>query len=299
MEPSTGNANQTRDDEASLGPWSAVAPGVHVAVAEPDRVNIGLVVGTERCLVVDTGSSPAQGRAIREAVARVTDIPLAGALVTHGHRDHWFGLAAFADLETWGHESLEGRRCADHLLADLIRLGVDRDDVVAPSTMFSLAAAIDLGGGVRVEALHLGEAHTDGDVLALVPGANVLFAGDLVEFAGDPEAPWFSAESSPRGWAGVLNLTMGMVTAETVVVPGHGRVAGRDDLVAQMGALASIPYEAEHLVQEGVSFDDAEERGEWALPWPNIAEGVRTAYREMNALGVRTRLPIVKGDLGD
>ncbi|GAB3702179.1 hypothetical protein GCM10028815_10030 [Mariniluteicoccus flavus] len=281
-----------------LGAWRQVAAGVHVLVAEPDTVNLGLVVGTERCLLIDTGSTPAQGRAVRASIAQVTDLPLAGALVTHGHRDHWFGLQAFADLDTWGHESLAERVAAPVVADDLDRLGLTRDDLAVPSQPFSLVTAIDLGG-VRVEALHLGRAHTDGDVLALVPGVNVLFTGDLVELVGDPEAPWFSDESSPKGWPEVLNMAMGFVDADTVVVPGHGRVGGRDDLVNQMGALAGIPYEAERMVQSGVPLERAGEEGEWPFPWANIAPGVATAYGEMNALGVRTRLPITMADLGD
>ena len=79
---------------------------VFVAVAEPESVNLGLVVGSERALLVDTGSSPAQGRAVRASVAAVTDRPLAAVVVTHWHYDHAFGLAAFADLLTIGHESV-------------------------------------------------------------------------------------------------------------------------------------------------------------------------------------------------
>ena len=40
-------------------------PDVFGAVAEPESVNLGLVVGSERALLVDTGSSPAQGAAVR------------------------------------------------------------------------------------------------------------------------------------------------------------------------------------------------------------------------------------------
>ena len=80
-----------------------------MAVAEPDAVNLGLVVGADAALLVDTGSSPEHGRAVRATVAGVTDRPLIGAVVTHWHYDHAFGLAAFADLATIGHESLPDR----------------------------------------------------------------------------------------------------------------------------------------------------------------------------------------------
>ena len=93
----------------ALGPWQEVAPNVFRAVAEPESVNLGLVVGSERALLVDTGSSPAQGAAVRASVAAVTDRPLTAVAVTHWHYDHAFGLAAFADLLTIGHESVRER----------------------------------------------------------------------------------------------------------------------------------------------------------------------------------------------
>lgn len=57
--------------EYSLGPFVPVADRVHVAVAEPEGVNVGLVVGSTGALLVDTGSSPEQGRAIRAAAEAV------------------------------------------------------------------------------------------------------------------------------------------------------------------------------------------------------------------------------------
>ena len=59
-----------------MGTFEAVADRVYVAVAEPASVNIGLVVGTEGALVVDTGSCPAQGAEIRRRAAAVAgDVP--------------------------------------------------------------------------------------------------------------------------------------------------------------------------------------------------------------------------------
>ena len=60
----------------ALGPWRELRSGVYVAVAEPESVNLGLVVGSQGALLVDTGSSPTQGRVLRASVAAVTDVPV-------------------------------------------------------------------------------------------------------------------------------------------------------------------------------------------------------------------------------
>ena len=113
-------------NEFALGAWRELVPGIYRAVAEPESVNVGLVVGTEAALLVDTGSSPAQGRAIRESVAAVTDRPLVAVVVTHWHFDHAFGLAAFADLVSVGHESVATGSAAPEAAAEAARLGLGR-----------------------------------------------------------------------------------------------------------------------------------------------------------------------------
>src|SRR4029434_8184377 len=117
----------------ALGPWRELRSGVYVAVAEPESVNLGLIVGSQRTLLVDTGSSPEQGRTIRAALAGVTDLPLTAVVVTHWHYDHTFGLAAFADVPRIAHESLRGRLLSAEAAAEAQRLGVDSEELGQPN----------------------------------------------------------------------------------------------------------------------------------------------------------------------
>lgn len=220
--------------EPSIGPWREVGPGVFVAVAEPDAVNLGLVVGTDAALLIDTGSSPEHGRAVRASVAAVTDRPLAGAVVTHWHYDHAFGLAAFDDLATIGHESLPDRLGSPEAATEAVRLGLDPRALAVPNRTIVVATAIDLGGR-RVEIAHLGRGHTDGDLVVVVSDADLVFAGDLIESA---EPPSFGPDSLPDEWAGTLDGLIGLMTATTVAVPGHGEPVGREFVFEQRGEVA-------------------------------------------------------------
>ena len=222
-------------DAFTLGPWRAVATGVFVAVAEPEAVNLGLVVGSERALLVDTGSSPAQGRALRESLAAITDVALAAVVVTHWHYDHAFGLAAFADLETIAHESVAERLRSTGASAEADGLGVDPAELALPTRNIVVAAALDLGGR-RVEIAHLGRGHTEGDVVVVVPDADLVFAGDLIESAGPPS---FGPDSVPDEWAGTLDGLIGVMTARTIAVPGHGDPVDREFVFEQRGRIAA------------------------------------------------------------
>ena len=53
-------------------------------------------------LLVDTGSSPAQGAQLRADVVELTGADPAHVVISHAHRDHWFGLAAFAGFLVTG-----------------------------------------------------------------------------------------------------------------------------------------------------------------------------------------------------
>ncbi len=205
----------------SVGPWQRVAEGVFRSVSEPETVNIGLVVGTDAALLVDCGSSPAHGEQIRAAVATVTDRPLVAVAVTHAHYDHAHGLAAYADLTTIAHES-----AADTLVAS---------GHAGPSRSIVVATAFDLGGR-RVEIAHLGEGHTPGDVVVVVPDARVVFAGDLIESAGPPQ---FGDDAVPGSWAATLDGVIGLMDATTVLVPGHGDPVGREFVFEQRGRIAA------------------------------------------------------------
>lgn len=277
--------------EFSLTPFTEIAPGIHRAVAEPASVNIGLVVGDTGALVVDTGSSPAQGRAIRAAVAHVTDRPIVGAVATHHHYDHLFGLGAFADVVTYGHTSLQASVEANaDLDAELARLGVRRDELAFPTRTFNLAATADVGGR-HIEIVHFGTAHTPGDAAVLVPDANVIFTGDLFEESGPPSA---GPDSDLKGWPRALDGILGTLRAESLLVPGHGEPFDRDFAFTQRGELAGTWAQADYLVQRGVKEEDAYEAGEWNFPEETIRTWLPMIYAALAAEGKRprTRLPL-------
>ncbi len=275
---------------AAPGPWTEVAPGVYVAVAEPAAVNLGLVVGSERCLVVDTGSSPEQGRRLRAAVAAVTDRPLVAAVATHGHYDHAFGLAGFADLTTIAHESVRGRLTSGAGLAEARELGVDPDTLALPNRELVVATAVDLGGR-RVEIAQLGRGHTAGDLLVVVPDADLVFAGDLIESSGPPQ---FGDDCYPDEWASTLDGLIGLMTESTRAVPGHGHPVDREFVFDARGRVAAVAGEIRRLAESGVAVDDALGRGSWAYPESAVADGVRRGYALLDVPpGGRPRLPLV------
>lgn len=256
---------QRNEPTYALGPWQELAPSVWRAVAEPDAVNLVLVAGDERALLVDTGSSVEQGRAVRAAVAEVSRVPLEVVVVTHAHDDHVRGLPAFDDLTTVGHE-----------------------DVAGPNRSMVLAAAFDLGGR-RVEVAHLGRGHTGGDLVVVVPDADLVVVGDLVESAAPPS---LGPDSFLQEWPVTVDGVIGLMTGATRAVPGHGDPVDRPYVYEQRGRLSAVAGEVRRLAESGVSAADAVARGDWAYPVETLAPGLEAAFAQLGPVTPRRTLPL-------
>ncbi len=272
----------------SLGPWDELAPSVWRAVAEPDAVNLVLVAGSERALLVDTGSSPEQGRTVRAAVAAVTSVPLELVVVTHAHRDHAFGLASFDDLTTVGHEDLVDALAGPAAYDDAVALGVDPGTLVGPNRPIVLAAAFELGDR-RVEVAHLGRGHTGADLVVVVPDVHVVVVGDLLESAGPPA---LGPDSFVHEWSVTLDGVIGLMTGPSRAVPGHGDPVDREFVYEQRGRLGAISGEVRRLAGEGVTPADAVETGSWAYPVESLAPGLPAAFAQLGPVTPRRTLPL-------
>lgn len=228
--------------------------------------NIGVVLGRDRALVVDTRSSHVQGREIQEDLRRLTSLPWV-VLNTHHHWDHTFGNAAFRPAEIWGHERCVTRmlersaEAIDEIGRRMPELAPELADVVVtpPDRTFGDLdrPSIDLGGRA-VEVRYLGLAHTDNDVVARLPEAGILFAGDLVEEGAPPAF----GDAYPLDWAATDAALLAMEPGS--VVPGHGRVVDAPFVRAQMEELAL----GRDLIREAHAGGRPAVDAARSLPWP-------------------------------
>ena len=152
-----------------------------------------------------------------------------------------------------------------------------------------MATAIDLGSGVRVEAVHLGRGHTDGDLVVVVPGSDLVFAGDLVESSGPPS---YGPDSYAHEWPATLDGLIGLTTDTTVVLPGHGGPLDREAIFEQRGRVAAVSGEISRLAGLAVPVEEAEARGTWALPFAAVRNGLETALSQARATDPQRRLPL-------
>jgi glyoxylase-like metal-dependent hydrolase (beta-lactamase superfamily II) len=235
--------------------WTEIGHRVFVRRYAFYDQNIGAILGDDGVLIVDTRISHRQADEIRSDLAQLTELPVRAVVNTHGHNDHAFGNHRFRPAPIWGHE-----RCArmvrdtgaaqlakvaeaiPELAADLAEVILDPPD----RTFDGEAATLEFdAGGRRIELLHLGRGHTDNDIVVIVPDADVMFAGDLVE----ADAPPYFGDSYPLDWPGTVERMVEHVAG--AVVPGHGTVGDQAFVVRSMTELRTIA-ELGMLVHQGV-----------------------------------------------
>lgn len=259
MESSEGGNGdgRERDQAVMAAGWTRVGEREWVRVEQPCSVNLGLILGEERALVIDTGAGPRSAGRHLEAIRLLTELPLV-AVNTHHHHDHALGNHAFAGAgvtEFWAHQ---GTIDALDQYGEAQRALLTQEDGepemlaasgpgtrVLPPTHAVTGSPVDLDlGGHQVTLMHLGRAHTAGDVV--VASGPILFAGDIVEQGGHPQFE----DAYPDEWLRVLGKIIAIDELYQSIVPGHGTTVGADEVRAHYHRLARAIQVADTALNE-------------------------------------------------
>ncbi|MHA6759471.1 MBL fold metallo-hydrolase [Streptacidiphilus sp. PAMC 29251] len=248
--------------------WSEVADRVFQRRYHPWDVTVSVIVGADGLAVVDTRCSPAEARELREHLRQLSPAPVRWVVNTHAHFDHVLGNTEFVPpsqvpgAELWAHRAaaaeITGTAVPDHL--------VDRTHT------------LDLGDRA-VQLLFPGRGHTDGDLLLLVPDADALLAGDLVEESGPPA---FGSDSYPLDWAPTLDALLARTGPGTVVVPGHGAPVDAAFVRGQRDELAAVAEQLTARHASGVPVGSALASGQWPYPAEGLRDAAERAYAQLD-----------------
>jgi glyoxylase-like metal-dependent hydrolase (beta-lactamase superfamily II) len=207
--------------------WERLADGVFRCRLSFLDVTVGLVVGRDGAVLIDSGTTVTEAQAIAADVRDMSGGEVSQIVLTHNHFDHILGASAFDGAEIYCAPEVATTMAerADHLRADALGYGADADEVDRAIAALRepehqvRAAVIDLGDRT-VSVSHQGRGHTDHDLIAVVAGDRpVVFCGDLVEESGDPSV---DAESDPVAWPVTLDRVIEAGGSDAVFVPGHG-----------------------------------------------------------------------------
>lgn len=245
-----------------------IAPGIHVIGDRrvPLVPNIGIVLGGEAALVVDTGMGPDNGEKVLSVARRLAGDRRLILTLTHFHPEHGFGAQAFKDKATILYNKAQRDELAAKGEAYLgmfrtfgpgVAEALEGTKLVMPDEVYEgTSTTIDLGGRT-VELTNYGLAHTIGDQLVSVPDAGVWFVGDLAEERIFPIFPWFPPDDADIDAVNWMRVLAAIEAAKPgIVVPGHGSVGGVEILSAVRGYMLDIGPRVAAEKKSGKSADE-------------------------------------------
>jgi len=275
-----------RFEEMAPGVYFAVGTG-SVFV----QSNAMVVVNDDDVLIVDSHVSAAAGQALLDSVAHLTDKPVRYLVNTHYHFDHAHGNQVFGDdVVIIGHEftrekllgdvleqatyklftsglpgaveqmtaSLEGIEDAGEREQLEAQIAIQAAHIEAleevvptpPSVTLSSRMSIQRGDR-RIELLHLGRAHTGGDIVVFLPAEKILFTGDLLV-----PGPSYMGDGYADEWVETLDRLKELDF--DWILPGHGPATqDRGIIDLNQAILGSLWEQASAARSNGLSAEEA------------------------------------------
>ena len=222
-----------------------VATGVYMLVGQGG--NIGVSVGDDAVFLVDDQFAPLADKIVA-AVKAVSDKPIRFLLNTHWHGDHTGGNENFgkAGVIIVAHDNVRQRMSVEQFIARFNSRTPPAPKAALPVVTFNDVATFHLNGD-DIEAVHVKNAHTDGDVLVHWKKANVLHMGDTFFNGMYPFIDLLSG-GSINGVIDAAATGLAFADDQTRIIPGHGPLSGKADLVAYRDMLVAVRNSVRKLI---------------------------------------------------
>jgi len=211
--------------------------------------NIGLMLAEGGPLMIDDEFAPLEDK-IRAAVKELAGTANPRYLVnTHWHGDHTGGNAGFGTTSTL---------IAQDQVRVRLKAGDDRRDpaptVALPNLTYAEGMSLHLDGQT-VELHHYPRAHTDGDSIVIFHEAKVVHMGDILF---NHLFPFIDPGSggSVKGYLAAQNEILKMLSEDWKIIPGHGELAGYQDLVASRDMILATSKIVAERKASGMSRED-------------------------------------------
>ncbi len=172
--------------------------------------NGAIVVDGDRALLIDTGWNDGDANTILDAWDRYGKIPITRAIATHFHYDRTGGISAVS-------------KRGIPVFGNPLTIGLALDaGLPVPRPLHRLEKQKLRMGSVEIS--YPGAGHTIDNIVAWVPGDNVLFGGCLVKATTAPDLG-NTEDADVSVYPTTMRRVMQTYNA-LHVIPGHGTIAG-------------------------------------------------------------------------
>jgi glyoxylase-like metal-dependent hydrolase (beta-lactamase superfamily II) len=235
-----------------------VAGNVHMIQRVDGFANVGVFVGEEGVLLVDSQFEPHAEDLVSE-VSKLTDGKIRFLINTHVHPDHIGGNAPLAasDVLIFAHDNMRVRMLESRLRFPRGNGGFRPQPPVEARPFITYDNALTFHfNGEEVRVFLAPPAHTDGDTFVQFPESDVLHLGDVFRTTSYPIIDVYNG-GTLAGTIEALDLAIGLAGPNTKVIPGHGiDVVGRRELVQFRDMIVDVSDRVRELIAEGNTLDE-------------------------------------------
>lgn len=253
---------------------SSVTEGIHVITGRGG--NIGVSVGDDGVFMIDDQFAPVT-EALRGLIAGVSDKPIRFLLNTHFHGDHTGGNENLgsAGVTIFAHDNVRARL-----------LGNGAPSVALPVITFNDTTTFHMNGQT-IHVFHVADAHTDGDTLIHFREADVIHMGDTY-FNGFYPFIDVASGGSLGGTLVAVEAALALAGANTRIIPGHGPMSNRAELVAYRDMLITARDDIKPMIADGKTVEQVIAArptsaldGDWGDGFLNPERFVRIVYSSL------------------
>jgi glyoxylase-like metal-dependent hydrolase (beta-lactamase superfamily II) len=234
--------------------------------------NIAVLTGPDGKLLVDAGIVTSRPN-VSAALASINVDPIKQLINTHWHFDHTGG-------NEWVHEAgasiLAQENTRKHLSVDTRVEGWVHTFPAAPagaipSTVFKEDHTLHANGTTLILKHYL-PAHTDSDISVQFAEADIFHTGDTFWNRDYPFID-YSTGGSIDGQIRAAEANIAKVTDKMIVIPGHGAVGGKADLILFRDVMVEIRSKVAALKKQGKSLAEvvaAKPGARYDAEWGNL-----------------------------
>ena len=221
--------------------------------------NIALFVGDDAIFMIDDQFAPLTPK-ILNAIKTITDKEVNYLLNTHWHGDHTGGNENMKKegAVILAHENVRKRMSVNQIVRGKLKKASAKEAL--PVITFTDDLIMHINND-DIYISHIHNAHTDGDALVYFTKNNVLHTGDAY-FQG--KFPYIDIDSkgSIDGYIEGINKMILLINDETKVLPGHGNVSNRKELVVYKKMLIDLRGKIQKEIDKGKTLEEVKTNNE-------------------------------------
>jgi len=216
--------------------------------------NIGVSAGPEGILLIDDQFAPLSAK-IQAALSALSPKPVRFLVNTHWHGDHTGGNETFgtAGAIIVAHDNVRERMSTEQFIEAFKSRTPPSPAIALPVITFSGRVSF-FWNGEEIRVFHVRSAHTDGDAVVQFTKSNVIHTGDVF-FNGLYPFIDGSSGGSVDGTLDAVDEVLALAKADTKIIPGHGPLATRADLVNYRRMLATVRNRISALIRQKKTLD--------------------------------------------